>query len=572
MSIVCPDVKTTHILIIDDIPGNIRVLSELLERQGYQVLKAINGSLGLSVARKIIPDLILLDIKMPGMDGYEICQLLKSDPLTAQIPVIFISALGDPFDKIRAFDVGGQDYITKPFAVEEVIARIKNQLTLQEQHRQLREEVSLRIASEKKLRESQELLSQVLNTSQDGIAAFRVIRSPGSGSVETFQCRIANPKMEQILHGSNNDHQNAECSLGLPEFFQRANPQILEELVRVVETGEVLSEDLTYMDSGTGKLKCYTLRATKLEDGVVINLRDITSRKTLELELKRQVHLDGLTQVANRRCFDESLEREWLRCGRYQHPLALILCDVDAFKIYNDTYGHVMGDACLIQVAKVLTSQACRSGDLVARYGGEEFAVLLPETTLEGAKYLAEKIRQCFHDLQLPHSFSPVQPFVTLSFGVAVQVPPLRITEQQNPDPCRGGSVCDRYNQPDPQSKNSDRSSLDPNALEGCNPHHRDQYPGYPNINPDGQSYPNIEPQSFYPCDPYQDEASYSPWINLESPIEPSVELPRIVPKGYPEIESTDNQQLVAWADLALYEAKGRGRDQVVAYPFVSHS
>lgn len=126
-----------HILIVDDTPDNLRLLSKTLSEQGYEVQCAINGKLALMAVKHEPPDLILLDIKMPEMDGYEVCERLKMQEETAAIPVIFLSALDDVFDKVKAFTVGGVDYITKPFQVEEVFARIENQLTIRRLQQQL---------------------------------------------------------------------------------------------------------------------------------------------------------------------------------------------------------------------------------------------------------------------------------------------------------------------------------------------------------------------------------------------------------------------------------------------------
>ena len=125
------------ILVVDDIPDNIRLLSTILIEQGYGVRKAINGQMALTAAKTVLPDLILLDINMPGMNGYEVCQQLKNDAHTSSVPIIFLSALNEASDKVKAFQSGGADYISKPFQVEEVIARIQHQLTIQNLHTQL---------------------------------------------------------------------------------------------------------------------------------------------------------------------------------------------------------------------------------------------------------------------------------------------------------------------------------------------------------------------------------------------------------------------------------------------------
>jgi len=129
--------KLANILIVDDLPANLKVLVNILKNQDYKIRKVTNGQSAIKAVKKELPDLILLDIKMPDMDGYEVCKKLKSDRETQDIPIIFISALSDVFDKVKAFEVGGIDYITKPFQQEEVLARIKTQLTIQNQKRLL---------------------------------------------------------------------------------------------------------------------------------------------------------------------------------------------------------------------------------------------------------------------------------------------------------------------------------------------------------------------------------------------------------------------------------------------------
>jgi diguanylate cyclase (GGDEF)-like protein/PAS domain S-box-containing protein len=156
---------------------------------------------------------------------------------------------------------------------------------------------------------------------------------------------------------------------------------------------------------------------------VVETLRDITVQKVAQDELKRLATRDGLTGVANRRCFDETLASEWLRCTRDVKPLSLILLDVDHFKRYNDTFGHLGGDACLKTIASALAISCHRSADLIARYGGEEFAAVLPGTTVAGALTLAERIRADIAALEMPHPGNDGVGRVSISLGVATVVP-----------------------------------------------------------------------------------------------------------------------------------------------------
>jgi diguanylate cyclase (GGDEF)-like protein len=172
-------------------------------------------------------------------------------------------------------------------------------------------------------------------------------------------------------------------------------------------------------------------RTQALQDEVQRRANAETALQSANVELTRLAYLDGLTQIANRRLFDERLQQEWLRLKRDQRPLSIILCDVDYFKQYNDTYGHQLGDECLQKVAQAIASVPRRSTDLVARYGGEEFVILLANTNLAGALNIAQRAQVQVKLLQLPHRQSKVSQYVTASFGVASVIPDESMTPQQ---------------------------------------------------------------------------------------------------------------------------------------------
>ncbi len=298
------EARRASLLIVDDHLDNVRSLSLLLSESGYQVRKATSGEMALETIQISKPDLVLLDVRMPDMNGYEVCKRIKANPDTCGVPVLFLSASNDIEDKIQAFAVGGADYVTKPFQAEEVLARVYHQITILWQ--------------------------------------------------------------QQQLIAKNHQLQQAEAAL------QQAN-----------------------------------------------------------LELQRIANLDGLTQIANRRCFDEVLEQEWQRHKREQQPLSLILCDIDYFKPYNDCYGHPAGDDCLQQVAKTISACVRRPADVVARYGGEEFAIVLPNTDQSGAVNIIQAIQDALQRLQIPHVASGVADCVTLSAGVASFIPTHELSPQQ---------------------------------------------------------------------------------------------------------------------------------------------
>ncbi|NUN63961.1 diguanylate cyclase [Pseudanabaena biceps] len=146
------------------------------------------------------------------------------------------------------------------------------------------------------------------------------------------------------------------------------------------------------------------------------------------LSLAREVTIDGLTQISNRRAFDQRLSNEWQRLAREESPISLLLCDVDFFKRYNDRYGHPAGDDCLRAVAKTIEACIRRPADMVARYGGEEFAIILPNTQQEGATFMAEQICQAVSSLKILHESSHVSDYVSVSIGIASVFPERRVS------------------------------------------------------------------------------------------------------------------------------------------------
>ncbi|ETR68417.1 MAG: response regulator receiver modulated diguanylate cyclase [Candidatus Magnetoglobus multicellularis str. Araruama] len=246
-----------------------------LKSEDFTVAFATNGKTAIEYIHKKMPDLVLLDIMMPEMDGYEVCKRIKEDTKTMHIPIIFITAMSDADDEYRGFELGGADYITKPFNSKLVKARV-------------------------------------------------------------------------------------ECQLRL-----KRKTDLLEKLSSI----------------------------------------------------------DGLTEIPNRRQFDEIFANEWARARRAQSNISLILIDIDFFKQYNDHYGHAAGDKCLQKVSKTLHKSVKRPADFVARYGGEEFVVILPEIDHDSALLIASQLKDTISQLELPHEASQLSRYVTISLGLATTIP-----------------------------------------------------------------------------------------------------------------------------------------------------
>lgn len=510
-----------NILIVDDTPENLRLLSKMLESQGYRVRRSISGRMALQAAQIEPPSLILLDINMPDMNGYDVCRQLKIHPRTSDVPVIFISALDQTTNKIQAFDLGAVDYITKPFQEQEVLARVRAQLTIQRQQQLLIEHNQ---QLERSQLETQLLLStiQAANQSNDIDSALQAIlkevcssihwdygeawmlshsaerESPCSLEVaslseqeglnhdslrlhlrqayahgaehrkvrdlqifhqaamyqegEDLVGQVWQHQTPQWRHGGveqflirDTVHRSSQDAVGFPvrhaarspdETDLAADPLSEHQLETVMAVPVVFQEQcLAVLLFYSLKHLTYDQRVLNLVSTVALQLGAFIQRQQAEdalrqanLELQRLVSLDGLTQLANRRRFDEYLAQEWRRSRREQQPLSLILCDVDHFKPYNDHYGHQAGDDCLKRIAHAIVATIKRPADLAARYGGEEFALILPGSDLLGAVHIAEQLQRAIADLQIPHAYSGASPMVTLSLGIACLVPSMQET------------------------------------------------------------------------------------------------------------------------------------------------
>lgn len=263
---------TGNILLVDDLPENLQLLSDLLTTLGYSVRSVTSGRMALKTAKVKRPDLILLDIKMPDMDGYQVCQALKADEDLRDIPVIFISALDDVFDKVKAFWSGGVDYIAKPFQSEEVVVRLENQLTIQKQKQVLQDEISRRKETEEMLYQSRALLTSVLNSVLDGIAALQAVRDPNTGEIVDFRCLVVNPVIAKLFDRSREDLIG---KLVLRKFLKRVKPDLFQKLVDVVETGYTLDETINYPDNSNS---IYQIIAVKLGDGFTVTLKDNSNK------------------------------------------------------------------------------------------------------------------------------------------------------------------------------------------------------------------------------------------------------------------------------------------------------
>ncbi|MTJ52913.1 diguanylate cyclase [Anabaena sp. UHCC 0253] len=473
VQITASDFKA-NLLVVDDHPDNLRTLSAILSKQGYKVRKAISGEIALHTIGVQLPDIILLDIKMPGIDGYTVCSILKKSDHTRHIPIIFLSALDTISDKVKAFKIGCADYITKPFQTEEVLIRVEHQLTilrqrqkLNQQHQNLQQEINERKQIESKLKfllKTINLIKQAVNFDQALDAVLSELRQvhnwdygeawmTNKEQTKLYLSKASYDSSDQLLISFAQASKEYTFSYGIGvqgRAWEAQKSEWIEdieliekdmflrwELAQNAQLRSILTVPIT-LEKQALIVMCffkrspipYNLELLELVNAVAIELSGFIQNKQTEealkqanKELTKLANIDALTQVANRRCFNENLSNEWLRMRREQAYLALIMCDIDYFKLYNDFYGHQAGDECLYQVAQAISQTCKRSTDLVARYGGEELVILLPNTDLEGAVYVAKQIQNQISNMAIPHQCSLVNTCITMSMGVTSMIP-----------------------------------------------------------------------------------------------------------------------------------------------------
>ncbi|ACK65412.1 response regulator receiver modulated diguanylate cyclase/phosphodiesterase with PAS/PAC sensor(s) [Rippkaea orientalis PCC 8801] len=407
------------LLIVDDLPDNLRLLRDTLQGQGYKVRSCITGMMALRAAKAAVTDLILLDIKLPDYDGYEICRRLKADEQTAHIPVIFLSALNETFDKVQGFTVGGADYITKPFQIEEVLARVATHLSIQRLQTSLQEKNLSLIQEIEEHRRTKEALFCEKELAQVTLKSIgdAVITTDAKGYVTYL-----NPIAEYLTGWAEKEAQGVH----LFEVFEIVN-EFTKEIVEnpiIQALDEVRIVNLaknTILISRDGTEYPIDDSAAPIQDsngqviGAVIVFRDVTEARSLNRQLSWQASHDSLTGLINRLGFEQKLEEALLSAKKENQHHVLCYLDLDQFKVVNDTCGHAAGDELLRQITHLL-QQRVRTSDTLARLGGDEFAFLLHQCSLEKATEIAETFRELIEKFRFCWNNK------TFSIGVSIGV------------------------------------------------------------------------------------------------------------------------------------------------------
>jgi two-component system cell cycle response regulator len=422
---------SARILVVDDIAANVRLLEAKLAAEYFEVVTASSGPEALEIINRNAPDIVLLDVMMPEMDGFEVCSRIRANPKTRFLPVVMVTALSDPSDRVRGLEAGADDFLTKPVNDLALFARVRSlvRLKMMMDEWRMREQTSGQFDI---------LTAEVEPGPEDD-------RNAGILLVESFQ--PAAQRIVGVLAGDGNKVEVAESLAKGMEIAAKAPHDLIITNIQVAgedglrlcshlrsqeETRQVpillIVEDydmprlIKGLDIGASDYLMKPIDPNELLARVRIQIRRRRYQDRLRANYERSLSLaltDSLTGLYNRRYAMRHLDGLMRRVATTGKTMGVLVCDLDRFKSVNDSYGHAAGDEVLKQFAQRAT--ACmRNIDMLARMGGEEFVAFLPDTDGPTALRIAERLVRKVADTPMAVDGAPDRQLtVTVSVGVA---------------------------------------------------------------------------------------------------------------------------------------------------------
>ncbi|MCE9648943.1 MAG: PleD family two-component system response regulator [Parvibaculum sp.] len=395
---------TARVLIVDDIPANLKLLDAKLTAEYFGVLKAASGPEAIEIATRELPDIILLDVMMPGMDGFEVCRRLKAAPTTEHIPIVMVTALDQPKDRVQGLEAGADDFLTKPVNDLALFARVKSLVRL----KMVTDELRMREATGQRIGALVGTSTERMLMTEPGRALIiddrptSLKRMSEALSLE-HTVTVVETAEEMMQLAAIGDYDLLIVSLTLQDFdglrlcsqLRSLEATRQTPLLAIVEEGDT-PRLVRALDMGVNDYLVRPVDRNELVARCRTQLRRKRYQDYLREKFQQGLELaitDGLTGLYNRRYMESHLAamvEEGVTTGK---PVSLLIFDIDHFKSVNDNHGHPAGDAVLKEFAQRI-SQNVRGVDLACRLGGEEFVVVMPDTDLSYAFMVAERLRQ----------------------------------------------------------------------------------------------------------------------------------------------------------------------------------
>jgi two-component system cell cycle response regulator len=422
---------TARVLVVDDILPNVKLLETKLNAEYFDVITAMNGPDALAICEQGLCDIVLLDVMMPGMDGFEVCRRVKSQPTTAHLPVVMVTALDQPGDRLRGLDAGADDFLTKPVDDTALFARVRSLVRL----KAVTDELRARAMSSREFGIGDPLAAATAETGQNAHILIVDDRASSyerlSGALSQYHRVevITDPNLA-LVHAAEVGVDVVLISLDLQNFDGLRLCSQLRSLERTRNAAVILLAD---MDEKTRILRGLDIGAHDFlvrpidRNELVARVRTQVRRKRFAERLRDSVQVsmelaitDGLTGLHNRRYLDTHLRAMFEEAVRRGSALSVLLLDIDHFKQVNDRHGHDAGDEVLREFSRRIKALT-RGVDIVARFGGEEIVVLVPDATIDEAQYVAERIRERIGSVPFVLDRKNTTLGVTVSIGVSAR-------------------------------------------------------------------------------------------------------------------------------------------------------
>jgi two-component system cell cycle response regulator len=422
---------SARVLVVDDIAANVRLLEAKLAAEYFEVMTASSGKEALALIEKQTPDIVLLDVMMPELDGFEVCKRIRANPRTRFLPVVMVTALSDQADRVRGLEAGADDFLTKPVNDLALFARVRSLVRLK------------MIMDEWRMREQTSGAFDVLSTEaepaeEDHTGAKVLLVESFAPAAQRITTILAADKdtVEVAANSADAMQKSAKGSYDLVitglQIGQEDGLRLCSNLRSADETRQVpillivdefeMPRLVKGLDIGVSDYLMKPIDANELLARVRIQVRRRRYQDRLRTNYERSLSMaltDVLTGVYNRRYALRHMEGLMKRVADTGKPLSVLVCDLDRFKSVNDTYGHAAGDEVLKQFA-ARAMQSMRNIDMVARFGGEEFVILLPDTEGDNAMKAAERLCSKIGSTPMDVAEAPGGKLtVTVSIGLA---------------------------------------------------------------------------------------------------------------------------------------------------------